>query len=177
MARLIALTGYAGTGKDTAADALEHQGYARVAFADPLKDMLCALLRCTREQLEDRAFKEQPHPVLGGKTPRYAMQTLGTEWGRKLISEDIWVDAAMRRVGHGVPTVFTDCRFENEAEAVRAGGGQVVRVIRPGVGPVNEHVSDAGVSDELVDVMLVNDGEIADLHEQIANNEPGWWDR
>lgn len=31
-------------------------------FADPLKDMVCILLNCTREQLEDRDFKESPLP-------------------------------------------------------------------------------------------------------------------
>jgi hypothetical protein len=32
--------------------------YKNVKFADKLKDMICILLDCTREQLEDQAFKE-----------------------------------------------------------------------------------------------------------------------
>ena len=34
------------------------------------------------------ALKEVPCELLGGKTPRYAMQTLGTEWGRDTDQQD-----------------------------------------------------------------------------------------
>ena len=40
----VALMGRAGAGKDTVASILtEHRGYARVAFADPLKEMALAV--------------------------------------------------------------------------------------------------------------------------------------
>jgi hypothetical protein len=80
-ARLIALTGYAGSGKSTLADILacEH-GFTVVKFAGPLKAMLRALGLDEREIEGD--LKEQPCQLLAGHTPRRAMQTLGTEWGR-----------------------------------------------------------------------------------------------
>ena len=64
MGYLIGLTGKAGSGKDTVADGLvKSNGYRKIAFADVLKDMICALLSVTREKIEDRRFKEFHHPL------------------------------------------------------------------------------------------------------------------
>lgn len=38
---------------------LEYSDYQIKKFADSLKDMVCILLNCTREQLEDKEFKEK----------------------------------------------------------------------------------------------------------------------
>lgn len=160
--RLIAFTGYAGAGKDAAAATLVGIGYRRVAFADPLKQMLAAMLDVPRERLEDRAFKDSPVPGLG-KTPRELLQTLGTEWGRAHVAEDLWVRLAMQRAAQHALVVMPDCRFPNEARAVRAAGGVVVHVVRPGVGPVNSHLSDAGLPPELIDRVLLNAGSLAEL--------------
>lgn len=67
-------------------------------------------------------------------TPRYALQTLGTEWGRQ-INEDIWLlcaerEAVNRQVDGFV--VVADCRFVNEAAFIRSRGGLVVKIVRPG---------------------------------------------
>lgn len=91
-------------------------------------------------------------------TPRFALQSLGTEWGR-LCFENIWVGrllglaqelqaggcyydakSGIRRAGSWVNgpevkaktnVVITDVRFKNEIEAIKAAGGKAVRVIRP----------------------------------------------
>lgn len=39
---------------------VKRNGWKIVKFADKLKDMVCTLIGCTREQLEDREFKETP---------------------------------------------------------------------------------------------------------------------
>ncbi len=142
---IVAFTGLAGSGKSTAAAHLVHcHGFQRVRFAGPLKAMLAAL-GLTSEQI-DGSEKETPCDLLGGKTPRYAMQTIGTEWGRDLIASDLWIrawKAAVAKVPAGVPVVVDDCRFPNEAEAVRAAGGVIVRIDRPGAGAgAAGHVSE-----------------------------------
>lgn len=141
---IIAFTGLAGAGKSTAAFHLvAHRGFERVRFAGPLKAMMAAL-GLTHEQIEGRE-KETPCDLLGGKTPRYAMQTIGTEWGRDLIANDLWVrawKAAVAAIPAGVPVVVDDCRFPNEAEAVQAAGGILVRVDRPGAGTASIHASE-----------------------------------
>lgn len=141
---IIAFTGLAGSGKSTVAQYLvERHGFQRVRFAGPLKGMMAAL-GCTQEQI-DGSEKETPCSLLGGKTPRHAMQTLGTEWGRDLITSDLWIrawQAAVAKVPAGVPIVVDDCRFPNEGEAVRAAGGVIVRIERPGAGTTSVHSSE-----------------------------------
>jgi hypothetical protein len=142
---IIAFTGLAGSGKSTAAAHLvKHRGFTRLRFAGPLKAMMAAL-GLTPAQVDGNE-KEVPCELLGGKTPRYAMQTIGTEWGRDLIDSNLWINAfnaALAKVAAGVPVVIDDCRFPNEADAVRAAGGILVRIERPGAGTASVHSSEA----------------------------------
>lgn len=132
---IVAFTGLAGAGKTTAAAHLVvRRGFKRVRFAGPLKAMMAASGLSQREI--DGDLKDLPCDLLGGKTPRWAMQSLGTEWGRNLISSDLWIRAwqkAVAAVPAGVPVVVDDCRFPNEADAVVAAGGILVRIERPAV--------------------------------------------
>lgn len=60
--KLIGISGKKGSGKDTVADMIQEltsQSWEIKKFADTLKDMVCLLIGCTREQLEDRDFKEK----------------------------------------------------------------------------------------------------------------------
>src|SRR5262245_6513313 len=96
MRRIIGLTGKLKSGKTEAALHLCKKGFTRVRFAGPLKNMMTCL-QLTDAEIEGM-LKEQPCDLLCGKTPRYAMQTIGTEWGRALIGEDLWVNAWKRLV-------------------------------------------------------------------------------
>ena len=75
---LIGLMGAAGAGKNTVGEILLRAGWQQMAFADPLRDGLAAMLWLPTECYVSR--KEQPIEWLGGATPRMLMQTLGTEW-------------------------------------------------------------------------------------------------
>lgn len=161
---IIGLSGYAGAGKSTAAAELVRMGYQRRKFAAPLKNMMRSLLTDqgvdvdVRERMIEGDLKEVPTAYLNGQTPRWAMQTLGTDWGRALISESLWADAAMRDVtGHAV---FDDCRFQNEFDAIRSRGGVIIEIRRPGVGPINNHVSE---QPPLADRTILNDRAADDL--------------
>jgi hypothetical protein len=130
---LIAFTGLAGAGKSTAAAHLtQHRGFTRVRFAGPLKAMMAALGLSEREV--DGDLKETPCELLCGRTPRQAMQWLGTEFGRNLIGPDIWIRAWQAALPATGNVVVDDCRFPNERDAVRAAGGILVRIERPGAG-------------------------------------------
>lgn len=141
---VIAFTGLAGAGKSTAAMHLvKSRGFERVRFAGPLKAMMAALGLTPAEIDGDR--KELPCELLGGETPRYAMQTLGTEWGRNLIDSNLWIRAwraAVDRLPAGQPVVVDDCRFPNEAAAIQAVGGFLVKIERPGAGTASVHESE-----------------------------------
>jgi hypothetical protein len=166
---LIGFTGAAGCGKSTAAKHLvATYGFVRVRFAGPLKDMLKAI-GLTDDHV-DGHLKEVPCGLLCGKTPRHAMITLGTEWGRDLIHPTLWTTLWRHQVNQvldeGGDVVVDDVRFPNEVAALEALGGHLIKVIRPGAElPVINHVSEAGVEGHM---SLFNDGPVEILHHRLA---------
>jgi hypothetical protein len=161
---LIAITGPKESGKSTIAKYLaENYGYARIRFADPLKAMLGAY-GLSEYELEGEG-KELPCQILGGHTPRYAMQSLGTGWGRNLMSQTFWTDAWSRRVGHGLGgyVVAEDLRFPNEEFTARLHGGVIWRVERPDLRSTDDHVSETEHMHVRYDHLFINDGTIDDL--------------
>jgi hypothetical protein len=167
--RVIGLTGPAGVGKSTVAQAVPRLDAIGpvwlISFGLPMKAMLAgfyATAGLTPEQIDQRLHgpaKELRDPLLGEGTPRRALQTLGTEWGRDLISPALWVGHWQARARLALDAsalvIADDLRFENEALAVRALGGIVVEVEREGVSRSGAHVSESGVSP---DAVLLNDG-------------------
>lgn len=143
---IIAFAGLMGSGKTTAAFRLvEVHGYRRIRFAGPLKDMAYAF-GLSWDHI-DGSLKEQPCELLGGKTPREFMQLLGTEFGRNMIAPDIWVRAwkhAVEQVPPHIGVVVDDCRFPNEAAAVRSLSqkARVCRIVRTGLDKKHTHVSE-----------------------------------
>jgi len=108
----------------------------------------------------DGDLKHEPTDLLCGKTPRWAMQSIGTEWGRKLIGEDIWIRAWKNTLPTGA-VVCDDLRFPNEAEAVKSMGGKIIRITRPGFEHNATHESE---KHELpCDLELRNDGTLETL--------------
>lgn len=84
-------------------------------------------------------------------SPRTMLQTLGTEFGREVLGEDVWSRYALalaeQWLTEGAPlVVFKDGRFPNECRAVRACGGKVLHLTEPApvelVGGVAGHVSE-----------------------------------
>lgn len=167
---IIGLCGYAGCGKTTISDRLIMKGFRRRKFAAPLKNMLRSFLRDQGvtdgviDRMIEGDMKETPSHYLNGKSPRYAMQTLGTDWGRALICEDLWCDAATRDLESYDNVVFDDVRFFNEADAIRKSGGKIIRINRTGVGPVNDHASEAP---PWADADVTNDGSVSDVTDLI----------
>ena len=168
---LVGLTAPAGSDKDSVARYLEtRHGLIPIALADPIRDMLAELLRHAEADgfwLTEPAFKEQPIPGLG-VSYRHLAQTLGTEWGRKLIAPDLWRRIAERKVrqalGVGDSVVVTDVRFPDEAEWLRALGGSLVRVVRVnGLPMVRPHESEQHAHALDADHELPNDSSLGAL--------------
>ena len=168
---LIAFTGPSGAGKSTAAERLTMvHGYTLVRFADPLKRMMLALGLSENDVYS--GDREAAHPYLCGKSTRFAMQTLGTEWGRDMIGENLWVflwwKASLAVIRDGGKIVVDDVRFPNEVEAVTSGGGVIVPLFgRAGV--VAPHASEDLVVAVEDGPAIDNSGQIADLHYQVDN--------
>jgi hypothetical protein len=160
---VVALSGAAGSGKSTASAYLATKGYTLVKFAGPLKEM-CRAVGLTDAMIEG-ALKEVPQEMLQGKTPRQFMQWLGTEFGRDLIGPNFWTDLWRARVekilSDGGKVVTDDCRFANEAAAVRRMGGDIYRLVGRG-GISGGHSSEK--QDWQADVVIENTGTIEQLH-------------
>lgn len=160
---LIAVIGKKGAGKDTLSEVLFERGYENVKFAGGLKAMLATLLayqgadEATINRMIEGDLKEVPTPLLQGKTPRHAMQTLGNEWGRELIGEDLWVDAMVKRLDTCPKAVVTDCRYPNELALLRERGASAVRVRASDEKSEDGHESEAHIDNLEVDAEFLND--------------------
>lgn len=158
--RIIGLAGPAGCGKNLVASMVPDA--VVIQLADPIYAALSAMLGIPDTVLRQRATKERPIDWLG-KSPRQMLQTLGTDWGRTLVAEDIWLRIARRRIeelaASGVSTVvIADVRFDNEARMVQEMGGEVWGVDRGPTAGVSPHVSEAGLSPGMVDRVIDNTG-------------------
>jgi dephospho-CoA kinase len=179
---LIALTGRMGSGKSTVCQII-NKAYRTelVKFAQPLYDM--------QEYIYDRVTSVYTRPKDFVKD-RKLLQWLGTEWGRETISQSVWVDIFSARVREirdeeaalgnevfpGTPDFILndDTRFDNEAEAVRALGGKIIRIVadqqvRAGRMELKEtgHASENGIADKYVDYVITNNGSRAELEAQV----------
>jgi len=161
-----------------------------VAFADPLKDAAMRIYGLTEAQVHDPRLKETPVARLAtpefpvGLTPRVILQRLGTEVGR-FIAQDTWVWAWQSTVarcalpmpmcgGQACALVVTpDVRFPNEAAAIRAAGGQLVRIVRPGRQSTDTHASETEAASIPVDIEIINDAGLAELR-AAARTVYGW---
>lgn len=98
---------------------------------------------------------------------REQLQRLGTDAGRNLLGENIWVHAALSDVDYNDNIVITDCRFPNEAQAIKDAYGTMWRVERPGIRPVNSHASETALDDWHFDYVLNNDSTPKNLADRI----------
>lgn len=186
MTSILGITGKAGSGKTTAGKVLLSAKWHQVKFAGPLKFMARVFLLSAgfspkdAERMIDGDLKEVPIASLGGKTPRHIMQTLGTEWGRDLISPTLWVDIARQEcltwMKAGRSVFVDDVRFENEAEMIRDLGGTILQIVGRETS-VGGHVSEGGVTP---DIVCRNDGTIDELHGFmryvfLQDEEPSQW--
>lgn len=171
MCIIIGITGKARCGKDTAAMHLVQQhGFVQLRFADALKNGLMSMIGLTNEQLEG----EEKEKVIDwlGKSPRELMQTLGTEWGRHMVNNNLWVNCMQRTIDelkllkNDINFVISDVRFENEANYIRE-RGRLLHLKRKDREQVNEHVSEQGVAFRTDDYLLTNDQSITTLHKKL----------
>ena len=181
MNALLGMMGQKRSGKDTAAGfLLTERGFARYGFADALKAAAYHLNPLV-------GSVALPDSLVGEKRLRDVVDALGWEGAKecpevrrtlqeygmsiRAIEPGFWVSAAMRPAAAArltQPVVITDVRFPNEADAIRAAGGRLVRVDRPGLPDDDGHASEHAWRSIEPDVVLVNDSTIEHLFEQVA---------
>lgn len=172
---IIGLSGYAQTGKDTVAQHLvDHYGFTRIAFADPIREALLKLNPIITDLPELPQSSLSQVVIMGWETlkknspqVRGLLQRFGTEVARDMWDEDFWVKLAMRKAAEHSKVVFTDVRFPNEYEAIVNSGGYAWRIEKPGVFAVNEHSSETSLDNYVFDHTIVNMGSKDDLYATI----------
>ena len=186
MVRVIGLSGYARSGKDTVADILVRDyGFTKLSFAQPMRDVLYALnprvnfseydeLQRLQDVIDVHGWDNYKETEYGDEI-RELMQRLGTEVGRQMFGEAFWVLAAegimMNLLNEGKKVVFTDVRFPNEAEMIgEYNDAQVWRVRRPGVFPANGHASETAMDDYEFDAYIDNNGTLEDLELMLSGH-------
>lgn len=132
---VIGIHGVKRSGKGTVAAYLEAvHGYRPVKFAGALKAMArvplrtdCGLSEADVERCIEGDLKEIPIPALGGKSARYLMQVLGTEY-RDMVHQAMWREIAACSIrglaASGGRAAVDDLRFMHELPVLRVPGAR-----------------------------------------------------
>lgn len=173
--KLVALTGRAQAGKDSVRLHLEQQHkYVGLAFADPLRALRKSFLDIVGAPdvyNTDDSLKQTVIPELG-VSRRHIEQTLGTEWGRNHVRQDLWIWLLKQRVhaslalGHNV--VISDLRFLDEEKLVNELGGEIWRIVRWDKSPVDQsHRSESELDLIKPDYTIRNFTDLSGLHQNV----------
>jgi hypothetical protein len=170
---IIGLSGYARSGKDTVAGMLMGlHGYERVAFADPIRELLYEMDPLVVHNYMDFRLQDiiDSKGWEAAKTEfpevRRLLQDLGVG-ARKLFGDTFWIYQALSDVAPQDKVVVSDVRFKNEAQWIKEFGGQIWRINRPGIDAANEHVSENELSDWEFDIVIENDSDMPALIKKI----------
>jgi len=182
---LIGISGYAGSGKDLAANIIRyltdgcddymsfddymHQlfmpKFEVVRFADNLKKCASIILGCSLSELEDRRYKESNlGQEWSNNSPRTLLQKLGADFGRNMIHPDIWVNSTIATYIPEKDWIVPDVRFENEADAIKNKGGVLIRLNRITNADSTVHESESALDNYFkFDYIIDNNGSIDEL--------------
>ncbi|MGV0954555.1 MAG: hypothetical protein ACOYBR_09610 [Fluviibacter sp.] len=190
-AHLISMTGYARSGKDTAAraiKAIERRAVVRAfadavraecaeAFALPVaaftsdeyKDIPfieCAIGRCKHGRFINTML-DHGQALAQHRTPREIMQLWGTEYRRALDGPDYWItrlfDWFDEHASAAPVWLVPDVRFPSEAAGVLNRAGEVWRIVRVGVDRRSTHTSEAYIPFIMPTRIVHNDGTADEL--------------
>ncbi|MEV1157745.1 hypothetical protein AB0J27_20335 [Micromonospora chokoriensis] len=169
---LVGLVGRKRSGKDTiAAHWVAQRGFVRYAFADALRDLAMGLDPIITPDMTVRRSARLSDVVdvvgwEGAKSyaeVRRLLQRLGV--AVRDLDEDFWLRRVMLKISASAkPAVVTDVRFTNEAAAIVAAGGRLVRVVRAGQDDSDTHISETALADYPTHARIDNDSDIAALH-------------
>jgi hypothetical protein len=168
-AKLIGFTGKKGSGKTEAsnmlADAFDFQP---VSFADPLRQVCQIVFGLTDAELHDRVLKEKPLDRWPYRSPRALMQEVGTDMFRAAYPA-VWIKAFQRKCSNTDRVVVGDVRFANEAAVIKALGGMVVRIVRPGAPASDTHASETEMDSIVPDHTIDNSGDLEHLRGEVLH--------
>lgn len=185
---IIAITGHAGSGKDTVADVIaKHTGshdLYRFAFADPIKEAGSALLNVDANVFRDRHMKDSVYWKINNWTPRDVLKGLGA-WTRAnfgpIVFASILVDK-IKQVSSDAVVLVTDLRMPSEIAALQVEFGDRVVLVhvdadeRLGYNHQTVHHDTERHVDSIRDsrlvhkkIMLTNNGSLEEFQQQVED--------
>ena len=180
---IIGLTGKKEVGKDTVGQYfVEHHNFLHRSYAAIMKQAVAALWGIPLDWVDEYKDPELKAYVTlhGGMADelsstvkrsmdwREFLQRFGTEMGRETFGSEFWVDFVVPSLDNAPnwwphsDIVITDVRFLNEAERIKDFEGKIIEIVRPGYEGDN-HVSELGLPDSMIDVRIHNGGTIDNL--------------
>lgn len=185
------------SGKDTVAGIIRKHSiyqFGELRFADKLKDFVCRLIGCTREQLEDQDFKASflgpewdyedmsfverdghRHTVytLKQMTVRDLLIRIG-DGLRNCVGPKVWVNGARSTYIQNnnnrkeeYHCIVTDWRYEEgEGEFLEEFNAYTIRVIRPDQ-PLIDSPSERSLDNYKHMFTIINDGDLDDLEKKV----------
>lgn len=197
----IGVVGFIGSGKGTVGDILSKYSFEKISFASHLKDVTSVMFGWDRKLLEgdtaeSRDFREKIDPFWSKKlnrefTPRLALQLMGTEVGRNVFGQSLWIHALENKIDKDENYIVTDVRFQNEIDWIREQKGIIIEIRRgelprwykvaslanTGCQHSTEVMKDTGIHEsewkwiggQNVDHVIRNDGSLEDLEQSIIS--------
>jgi hypothetical protein len=154
---VVAFCGEQGAGKDTACAGMRLLDFKQLAFADPLRTICGVVFGLSAEEMTDRDLKEKPIARWPFMSPRQILKLVGTEGFRDNFP-GVWIQALIRTSRDHTRLTVSDARFQDEADAIKAMGGILVRIDNPRVEPKKDpHRSEIEWRDFDYDAVIVND--------------------
>jgi hypothetical protein len=155
-------------------------GFKHMSFADPLRAIIHTLYRqagistpMIKYYMHNKEGKETLIPEFG-KTYRYMIRTLGTEWGRDMIDENMWTNILVNRVRRAKANpntkfIVDDTRFKSEWNTTRYNfNAELWEVRNENLEIVHtEHRSEGELHTTPKNVLIKNNGTLVDLYNTI----------
>jgi len=174
--KIIALTGWSESGKDTVADILvKSYGFKKYAIASPLKDLCARLYGFPRELADTHEGKRTPWKV-GYKTKTVRELLLETATvDRSRFGDCVYIDDILKQISNdkAQSVVISDLRYFTELTSIQTyvqlNGDffEIWKVVREGQteSPVND-VSEYGMATLKPHAIVENDGKSLESLEQ-----------
>lgn len=183
---IIGIAGVVGAGKDTVAKMLQeemqkiyHLNMEIHSPSEPLKDFVANMLGLDRDLLEgvtaeSRKWREETNELLtftfAGKgvfhsdseiSPRLLLQRFGTDLGRQILGDDVWIDAVLAKY-RGQSIIVPGCRFHNELQKM-----DITILVKRGEVSYS-HQSEKSHQDWHYNYIIQNDGSFQDLQDKVS---------
>jgi len=157
---IVGICGKAGSGKDTAADVFVMKSFGiftKKSFAMVLKRRVATSFRLPIESTQTNVGKNSLTSYIKPDgsiyTVRDLLQVVGSFY--RSIDPDYWIKQAFNEMHPDQDYVFSDVRYKNEAKAIKANGGVVIRTnvspdvqLKRGVEAINnQHPSEIDLDD------------------------------